>query len=384
MIYLDNNATTPVDKEVQEAICTSLEIYGNPSSSHIIGKKTKEIVEAARVEVASLIGAKPDEIIFTSGGTESNNLAIVGYCQSFKKGHVISSMIEHPSVINPLLELQRRGVKVTLLKPDRRGIIYPEDVKRNIRKDTILVSIMHANNETGVIQPIEEIAEYLKETEIVFHTDAAQSVGKIPVDVKNLGVDMLTVVSHKFYGPKGVGALYVREGISLRPVIYGAGQERGLSPGTENVPGIVGLGKAAEIARRDMKDRVEYTKEITEELLKGLISKIGDIKLNGAEAPRLPNTLNITIKGIISTELVESLKEEVAISSGSACHAGVCKPSDVLIAMGLSRKDALSSVRISTGKDNTSEEIDKAIELISEHVRRLRKKRGGLLKRLFS
>jgi cysteine desulfurase len=375
MIYLDHNATTPVDNRVKEEILRALDIFGNPSSSHILGREAKEILEEARQKVAELIGADPSEIVFTSGGTESNNLALIGYLLNFRQGHIITTMIEHPSIMKTVLYLKQKGYSVTLLRPEQNGRINPENVKKALRPDTVLVSIMHSNNETGVIQPIEEIAEVVKDSDAVFHTDAAQSIGKVEVNVDKLGVDMLTIVSHKFYGPKGIGALYIRKGVKLNPILYGGGQERGLRPGTESLPLIAGLGKAAEFALKELPDRKRHLETITDTLWEGLKRMIPDITLNGENAPRLPNTLNISIKGIVGAELVQRLSQEVAISAGSACHEGQCTPSEVLTAMGFSPEEALSSVRISTGKDNTLGEIEEALQLISEKVSLLRKAR---------
>ncbi len=371
MIYLDHNATTPVDTEVRDAICEALDVFGNPSSSHVAGQKAHRLVEGARKAVAGLIGASPEEIIFTSGGTESNNLALIGFAQSFGKGHIISSRIEHPSVANPLKYLEKQGYAITLVGTDHNGAVKPEDILKEIRPDTILVTIMHSNNETGVIQPIKEIAAILKERGIVFHTDAAQSAGKTPLNIEELACDMATLVSHKFYGPKGIGALYLRKGTKLLPIMYGAGHERGLRPGTENIPAIAGFGKASEIAKRDMSLRVEHTERVTGILYRKLLDLIPDIKLNGKTARRLPNTLNISIKGIVGTDLVNSLKDTVAISAGSACHSGTCTPSDVLLAMGLSPGEAISAVRISTGKDTTEDDVLRASEFIAGAVRKL-------------
>jgi len=370
MIYLDNNATTPVDEEVMDAVCDALRVFGNPSSSHAAGREAHRLVEDARAAVAGLIGAAPEEIVFTSGGTESNNLAIIGFVQSFGKGHIISSRIEHPSVVNPLKYLEKQGYGITLVGTDRNGEVQAEEVLKELRPDTILVTIMHSNNETGVMQPVKEIAALLKGRGIALHTDAAQSAGKTPLDVRELGCDMATIVSHKFYGPKGIGALYIRKGTSLHPIMHGAGHEKGLRPGTENIPAIAGFGKAAEIAKRDMSKRVEHTERVTGILYQKLLDLMPDIRLNGENARRLPNTLNISITGIVGTELVNSLKDEVAISAGSACHSGTCKPSDVLLAMGLSPGDAVSAVRISTGKDTSEDEVLKASELIAGAVGR--------------
>ncbi len=372
MIYLDHNATTPVDREVKEAVCSSLDLYGNPSSTHAPGRKARELIDRARASVAELIGARPEEIVFTSGGTESNNLAIIGCVQSLGKGHIVTTGIEHPSVMNPLRYLQKQGFRVTFLGTDHNGAVCPDDILKALEPDTVLVTVMHSNNETGVFQPVREIGAALKERGVPFHTDAAQSIGKVPVNVQDLGADMMTIVSHKFYGPKGVGALYVRRGVRLQPMMHGAGHEGGLRPGTENIPGIAGLGKASEMARRDIHHRVEHTGRVTGLLHQRLLELIPGIRLNGEAAPRLPNTLNISIKGITGAALVGSLEDKVAISAGSACHSGVCTPSEVLLSMGLSRTEALSAVRISTGKDTTEEEVLEAAELIAEAVARLR------------
>jgi cysteine desulfurase len=375
MIYLDYNATTPIDGDVQKAIGDALHIYGNPSSNHRTGMTARERLEWSRTSVSDLIGAEPDEIIFTSGGTEANNLALVGLARSLKKGHIISTIIEHPSVINPLKYLQDQGFSVTFIGTDKKGMVNPEDIVKLITDDTVLISVMHSNNETGVIQPIREIAHCLEGRNIIFHSDAAQSVGKIPLSVKDLSVDMLTVVSHKFYGPKGVGALFIKKGTEVKPILHGAGQEKGFRPGTENIIGIIGLGKASEIAGRDMEKCVSHVTDITATLYRKLRDRISDIRLNGEGAPGLPNTLNISMRGISGIELVELLSEDVAFSTGAACHSGVSLPSEVLLAMGISAEDALSSVRISTGKDTSLDEIHRASEIIADAVKKLRKEK---------
>ncbi len=369
MIYLDNNASTPVDREVTDAICAALKVnFGNPSSSHEVGFRAKASMEKARAQIAECIGASGEEIVFTSGGTESNNLALIGAARKKRKGHIITSIIEHPSVINPCRYLQEKGFDVTYVKVDRDGKVIVGEIKRALRKDTILITIMHANNETGVLQPIEEIAMLSSGAGVLFHTDAAQTIGKIPVSVRKLDVDMLTIVSHKFYGPKGVGALYIRKGVELDPILFGAGHERGLRPGTENIPGITGLGKACELAKEHINERASHTKKITDMLYRGLKERISGIRLNGHESDRLPNTLNVRIPGIDSLSLLESIRDRVAASSGSACHAGSMKPSAVLAAMGLSDADALSSIRLSTGKDTAEEEIGEAVGIIAKAV----------------
>lgn len=372
MIYLDNNASTPVDPEVAEEMYSSLRFYGNPSSSHRTGRSARAIIDKARGLVAGTINASEEEILFTSGGTESNNLAIIGTSLSRGKGHIITSVIEHPSVLSPCRFLEEKGFSVTYVGVNRYGIVNIEDIKKSIRNDTILITIMHANNETGIIQPIEEIGIIARERGIAFHTDAAQTVGKIPVDTKRLNVDMLTIVSHKFYGPKGVGALYVRKGRMIHPILFGAGHERGLRPGTENLPGIAGMGKACELTSRYIKDRVLQAKRLSDILYNELKRQLPRVSINGDPDLRLPNTLNICLGDIQSTELVDVLQDSVALSTGSACHAGVKRPSAILLAMGLSEKEALSSVRLSLGKDNTEEEIIEAASLIAKAVQDLK------------
>lgn len=363
MIYLDHNATTPIDPEVKDAMIMSFEIFGNPSSSHKLGYEAKNLIEKARKDVALLINADSSNIIFTSGGTESNNLAIIGTAYKYKKGHIITSAIEHPSVLNPVKWLQLRGFDVTYLPVSGDCMVDPDDVRRAIRRDTFLITIMHSNNETGVLQPISEIGKIAKQHDIVFHTDAAQSVGKVDLNISKLNVNMLTIVSHKFYGPKGVGALYY-DGVNIpEPITFGAGHERGLRPGTENIIGISGLGKASEIAKRDIFKNYEQMTELRDRLFSMLQNRL-KIRLNGNRLMRLPNTLNICIDGIRSYELIERLKEKVAFSAGAACHSGVCNPSHVLKAMGLSDEEALSSVRISVGKGNSFSEIEEAAEEI--------------------
>lgn len=368
MIYLDYNATTPLEPRVKEEIIKAFEEFGNPSSSHEFGKKAREIIESARNKVAELIGASPEEIIFTSGGTESNNLAIFGRALCYSSGHIITSSIEHPSVLNPCKQLLRMGYDVTFLPVNGQGMVDPDDVKKAIRKDTILVTIMHSNNETGVIQPVKEIAEILLERGIPFHTDCAQSIGKVRVSVKDMRVTMLTLAGHKFYAPKGIGALYIRRDFFIKPVLYGASHEKGLRPGTENTPYIAGLAKASEIISKEFDQISEHIHKVTKLLLQGLL-EIPSVKLNGEKAPRLPNTINVSIKGISADEFVGRLSNKIAISTGSACHSGVKQPSHVLLAMGVCPEDALSSVRISTGKFTTPDEVTEAIEIIKRELK---------------
>lgn len=373
MIYLDNNASTPVDPEVSYEMYSALKmVFGNPSSNHAMGIRARSSIEKARSLTAELIGAAPEEIFFTSGGTESNNLAIIGIAERYRKGHIITSVTEHPSVINPCRHLEEKGFDLTYLKVDQYGRVAPEDVRDAIRKDTILITVMHANNETGVLQPMEEIGSISREKGIAFHTDAAQTVGKIPVNTQKLNTGMMTIVSHKFYGPKGVGALYIRKDIAISPILFGAGHERGLRPGTENVYGIVGIGKACELAGAYISKRVSHSSKLAELLYGSLKKKVHDLKLNGHETDRLPNTLNLCFQGIDSHELLERIKDRIAASSGSACHSGIKKPSPVLTAMGVTDADALSSIRFSAGKDNTEDEVKEAAEIIVNAAEGLR------------
>lgn len=367
MIYLDHNATTPLDREVIAAIMGSLGRFGNPSSTHSAGKEAKSLLEAARVSVAGLLECAPREVFFTSGGTEANNLALMGLAAFHGKGHIITSLIEHPSVMNPVRHLEEKGFKVTYIGVDGDCRLRLDELQKAVRKDTFLITVMHSNNETGVLQPIEEIRAIAKEHGITFHTDAAQSAGKIPVHA--VMADMITVVPHKFYGPKGTGALYVKTGVALRPILFGAGHEGGLRPGTENIPGIAGMGKACEIAVRDRESRIEHNRRLKNLLFEGLREALGkNIRLNGHGSLCLPNTLNVCVPGgwgggVDAIGIVGAIGGKLAISTGSACHAGVKKPSPVLKAMGLGDADALSSFRFSVGKDNTEEEIQAAVRI---------------------
>lgn len=372
MIYLDNNATTAVDPEVYDAMYSSLRRdNGNPSSIHLSGRRVREVIGHNRALVADLIDCGPGEVVFTSGGTESNNLALIGAALEKGKGHIVISAVEHPSVVNACRHLESLGFGVSLAPVNEKGVTEPDRLRGLLRDDTIVVSVMHSNNETGVIQPVEDIGLIAKERGIIFHTDAAQSIGKTQFSV-GPHTDLATIVSHKFYGPKGIGALYIRTGTRLNPILFGAGQERGMRPGTENVAGIVGLGKACEIAQRDMKLRTSHTTHLRDTLLKELKALLPETGVNGAAARRLPNTLSLRIPGVGGNLLVEALKDEVAFSAGSACHAGVSTPSGVLKQMGLTDEEALSTVRLSVGKDNTEEEMRRAAALIAEAAARIR------------
>ena len=372
LIYLDNNATTPVAAEAAAEMGRCLRLcYGNPSSSHAPGMRARAAVDRARKQVAELIGANPDEIIFTSGGTEANNMAVMGTAFRFKKGHVIISCIEHPSVSKPVHYLNSLGFRATCLPVDRYGIIDPSLVEKHVRRDTVLISIMHSNNETGSIQPVADAGKIARKRSIVFHCDAAQSVGKVPVNVKKLRVDLLTVVSHKFYGPKGVGALFVKRGTELKPLLFGASHEKGLRPGTENVAALAGFGMAAALAKIEMPERVAVMKVLTKKLYDGLRSEIPGIRLNGHPSKRLPNTVNVSFPGVQGPALLELLKNDIAASTGSACHEGSHTPSPVLKAMGASDADAFSALRLSLGRNNSERQITRAVRLIAKAYRSL-------------
>jgi cysteine desulfurase len=369
-IYLDYNATTPVDPMVMEEMLPFLTSkFGNASSNSPMGRVNKEAIIYARAQVAGLIGARPEEIVFTSGGTESNNHAIRGVAIANKdKGrHIITTAVEHPAVTEVCQYLASQGWEITVLPVNNLGAVIPEDVAGAIRPDTTLITIMHANNEVGTIQPISEIGAIAKQHEILFHTDAAQSAGKIETDINKLGVDLLTIAGHKLYAPKGVGALYIRKGIQLENLMFGASQESGIRPGTENVPYIVALGKACEIAARNFIKNHQSMQTAKLRLLKGLKENLGErIHVNSPSTQCLPNTLSVSISGIAGHELVASLSEQVAISSGSACHADSIEVSAVLKAMRIETTYAQATIRISTGKHTTADEIDRAVELISK------------------
>lgn len=375
-IYLDYNATTPIDKEVADAMRPYLDQYfGNPSSSHSYGAETKKAVEKARQQVAGLLNGQPSEVLFTSGGTESNNYALKGiaFARKDKGRHIITSVIEHPAVTEVCYYLEKQGFEITFISVDEFGRVDPGDVEAAIRPDTILISIMHANNEIGSIQPIAEIGEIARKRGIAFHCDAAQSLGKIPVDVQAMKVDLLSVAGHKLYAPKGIGALYIRDGIKLEKMIHGADHERNLRAGTENVLEIVGLGKACEIAKINLQKNMEHTKNMRDRLFEGLTNSGHEIKLNGHPELRLPNTLNVSFKSIEANTLLSEL-EGVAASAGAACHAENVDVSQVIQALFVPMEFAMGTVRFSVGKYTTSAEIDQAIEIINAAVERLRPK----------
>ncbi|AFM01301.1 cysteine desulfurase NifS [Desulfitobacterium dehalogenans ATCC 51507] len=376
-VYLDHSATTPVDPEVAKLMMTYYtEKYGNPSSVHSFGRDAKAALENARESVAKLLGAQPTEITFTSGGTEADNLAIIGTAeaQSKKGKHIITSAVEHHAVLETCEFLEKNGYELTIVPVDEEGLIAVEDVEKAIRPDTILITIMHANNEVGTIQPIAEIGKLARDKGIVFHVDAVQSFGKIPIDVVAMNVDLMTVSSHKIYGPKGVGALYIRKGVRVIPRIYGGGQEKKRRSGTENTPGIIGFGKACEIAAQRMEEEAAREAKLRDKLLEGIMEKIDYVKLNGPQGEkRLPGILNVSIQFIEGEALLLSLDMMgIAASSGSACTSGSLDPSHVLLAMGLTHEIAHGSLRFSFGRQNTEEDVDYVLEQLPKIVERLR------------
>lgn len=374
--YLDYNGTTPLDPEVIEAMRPFRETdFGNPSSSHWYGIRPKQAVEAARRQVAGLIGCVPEEIVFTSGGTESNNHAILGMARALRdKGrHIVTSAIEHPAVLEVCRYLESEGFESTRVHVDAQGMVDPAAVEQAIRPDTILVTIMHANNEVGTVQPIAEISRRVRARGIVMHTDAAQSPGKIPVIASALGVDLLSVAGHKIYAPKGIGALYVKKGLVLEKFCHGAGQENGRRAGTENVTGIVGLGKACEIGARDMEANMAHMRDMRDRLHNWIAGRVADVRLNGHPEFRLPNTLSLSFKGLEANRLLEEIGLEVAASAGAACHSDTVTLSHVLEAMGVPVEWAKGTLRFSTGRMTTAEEIDRTVEVVAEAVARLRK-----------
>ncbi len=377
MIYMDHSATSPVDPKVFEAMKPYfVEEFGNASTLYSLGRDARKAMENARAQVASLIGAKTEEIIFTSGGTESDNIAIKGtaYRLKDKGNHIVTSAIEHPAVEETCIYLEKNGFEVTYLPVYEEGIVRVSDLEDAITDKTILITIMHANNEIGTIQPIAEIGKIAREKKIYFHTDAVQTVGKIPVVVEELNVDMLSLSAHKVYGPKGIGALYVKKGVRLEPIVHGGGHEKGLRPGTENVSGIVGLGKACEIAEKNLTDNAKYITNLRNKLIKGVLDSVEQSYLNGHPTMRLPNNVNFRFTGIEGESLVLHLDSKgIAGSTGSACSSKKLEPSHVLTAIGLKEVDAHGSLRLTLGKDNTEEDVEHAIKSIQEVVETLRK-----------
>ena len=374
--YFDYNVTTPVAGEVLDAMLPYLrESYGNASSIHRFGQRARAGVEQARRQVASLLNSKPSEIVFTSGGTEADNLAILGTLSAAGPGHkhIITSSIEHPAVLETCRRLEEEGIALTYLSPNSDGVVSPADVRRALRPETVLITIMHANNELGTIQPIAEIAEIARQAAVRVHTDGVQSTGQLPVDVQALGVDLFSLSGHKIYAPKGVGALYVRKGTVLDSIQFGGRHERGRRPGTENVAGIVGLGKAATLAGQEMADENRRLAALRDRLERTILGGIELTTIHGAAAERVPNTANIRFDAIEGEAMVIALDlKGMAVSSGSACSSGAVLPSHVLKAMGLTSEQARSSLRFSLGKQTTGDQIDTLLEILPEVVSRLR------------
>jgi len=377
MIYLDYNATTPTDERVLNKMLPFFkDIYSNPSSVYRFAQESKQAVQEARGNVADLLNAETSEIVFTSGGTESDNTAIKGVALSKKDQgrHIITSGIEHHAILHTCASLEAQGFEITYLGVNKMGRIDLEELKKSIRKDTILVSIMHVNNEVGTIQPIKEIADICKKSRVYFHSDAVQSVGKVNVDTKALGLDLLSLSGHKFYGPKGVGALYVRKGVKFTPLLHGGGHERGRRSGTENVAGIVGLGEAARLAKLEIDSERIRIGALRDRLEQGILESIPEVDINGDPNNKIFNTLNLCLKHIEGESILINLDfEGVCASSGSACTSGSLEPSHVLLAMGIPPDTAHSSLRLSLGKYNNDKEIDKVLAVLPPIVEKLRK-----------
>lgn len=379
MIYLDHQATTPVDARVVEAMLpTFTEIFGNAASrDHSMGLAAKRAVDEGRRNVADLIGASADEIIFTSGATEADNLAILGVMEEYgnRGDHFITVCTEHKAVLDAAKELQRRGKRVSYLNVDSTGLVDPADVERAIRPETVLVSVMAANNEIGTLSPLQEIGTICAEREVFFHTDAVQLAGHLPFDVNSAGVHLASLSAHKMYGPKGIGALYRKRSnprVELHPIMFGGGHERGLRSGTLNVPGIVGFGEAARIAKKEMARLAKQHADWTAQLLAGLRERLGEVLLNGHATKRLPHNLNISIPGVESRALVVELKDSVALSTGSACTSASVEPSHVIEALGFGEARAHHSVRLSVGRSNSTEQISEVVVRVADAVHALK------------
>jgi len=375
-VYLDYAATTPCDPEVLKAMEPySFERYGNASSIHSFGQEAKKGIEDARQTLASFIGARPEEIVFTSGGTESDNFAVEGvaFALQDKGNHIITTAIEHHAITEPCKFLGKRGFKVTFVGVDKDGLVSPEDIKKAITDKTILISVMHANNEIGSIQPIAEIGKIAKDKGIYFHSDAVQTVGHIPVNVNDLNVDLLSLAAHKFYGPKGVGALYIRKGTRIETFLHGGDQEKGRRASTYNTPGIVGLGKAIELCKQKMTEEAKFQITLRDRLIKEIISKISETRLNGHPTQRLPNNANVSIKFIEGESILLSLDMlGIAASTGSACTSSSLEPSHVLLAIGLPHEIAHGSLRITLGRWTKEEDVDYLLESLPKVVEKLR------------
>ncbi len=375
-VYLDYAATTPLHPEVAKAMLPYLnEVFGNPSSLYSYGQEAKRAIESARAKVAEFIGAKPEEIVFTSGGTEANNFALKGvaYASESRGDHIITSSVEHHAIIEPTKFLKRRGLKITYLPVDEYGLVNPDDVRKAITDKTILISVMHANNEVGTIEPIAEIGKIAKEAGVPFHTDAVQTVGHLPVNVNELGVDLLSLSAHKLYGPKGIGALYIRKGTKIIPFLQGGDQERGRRASTENVPGIMGLSRAIELARPELDEEVKRLTALRDRLIQGLFERISHIRLNGHPQKRLPNNVNVSIEFIEGESMLLNLDlDGICASTGSACSSSSLEPSHVLLSMGLPHEKAHGSLRFTSGKWTTETDINRVLEVLPQVVNKLR------------
>lgn len=375
-VYLDNNATTKMDNEVFEAMVPYLtEYYGNASSLHLFGKETNKAMNESRETIAKYLGADPSEIIFTASGSESDNLAIRGIARAYKNRgkHIIASPIEHPAIKNTLKDLEDEGYEITILHVDKNGMLDVEELKNAIKDETILITVMHANNEVGTFQPIEEIGKIAKENKIIFHVDAVQTMGKVDIKPKEMGIDLLSFSAHKFYGPKGVAALYWRNGVRFGKVLTGGGQEGKRRPGTSNVPGMVGMAKALELAYRDMAEEFKKEEELRDYFESEVLKRIPEIVINAKEAKRLPGTSSITFKYLEGESILLSLSYKgIAVSSGSACSSDDLQASHVLLAMGIAPEFAHGTIRFGLGKYNTKEEIDYTLDVLVEVIEKLR------------
>ena len=374
MLYFDHSATTPIHPDVQSLINElNHDIYGNPSSIHVAGRKAKHVIETARKQIADAVNCAPKEIIFTGGGSEANNLVLWNMIHRDRK-HVITSAIEHPAILAVLRQLEHLGITHTIIPVNKYGLVNPEDIDAAIRDDTGLITIMLANNEVGTVEPLQDIAKIAKKHDVLFHSDGIQVMGKLPIDVQELGMDMMSFSAHKFYGPKGVGALYIKEGISMKPLIIGGSQEKSLRAGTENVGGIAGLGCAAELVTKSLSDVGPSLTALETQFKTKFSEQHANVIYNGFGDNHLAGLINITIPGIASDLLLIHLdSEDIAISSGSACSSGTISPSPVLKAMGISDKQNLETIRISAGRDNTSAEVDQLVETMTRAIATIRR-----------
>jgi cysteine desulfurase len=375
--YFDYNATTPLSPEVLEQLVPALsEVYGNASSIHQTGQQAKQKLEAARRQVAEFLGCSSKEVVFTGGGTESNNLSIFGPVRNHtaSRKHVITTAIEHPSVLKACAQLERDGVEVTYVRVGSSGVVDPADVRKAIRPDTVLITVMHVNNETGAVQPVREIAEIANDADVLIHIDGVQAAGRVPIDVHALDVDLYSISGHKMQAPKGIGALYIRKGVKIEAMLHGGRQENGVRAGTENVPSAIALGCAAEWLSRNQTELMMHVSELRDRLEQGVVGRVANTSVNCSRSMRVPNTTNIRFNGIDGEPLLISLDlRGFSVSSGSACSSGAVEPSHVLTAMGLSKEEARSCLRFSLGRGNTVEEVDRLIEAIVESVAKLRR-----------